>query len=226
MIELVVGQGADATTVTAHQDLLTKSPYFEQACSSLTGSRRQIQLPDDDVEAVGSIIEYLYLGDYFPRTTANKTLESHPSIPDIDGPGELLLKHARIYTLAEKFMMPALKSTAHAKIHQTTSTARGEINYARYVYRYTSADDSAIRAPIAAFWAQRSHVLRHEAEEEFRAMCLEFPQFGFDVLSKVLDQREKRQGGPGAAAAAGRPSVRVETPGTGKGRKRARLSGT
>lgn len=68
-------------------------------------------------------------------------------------------------------------------------------------------------------------MLRHEAEEEFRAMCLEFPQFGFDVLSKVLDQKEKRQGGGQVGANATGPSVSVDTPGRGRGRKRARLSG-
>lgn len=34
-------------------------------------------------------------------------------------------------------------------------------------------------------------MLRHEAEDEFRRMCLEFPEFGFDVLSLVLDAKEK-----------------------------------
>jgi len=73
---------------------------------------------------------------------------------------------------------------------------------------------------VAAFWATRSHVLRHEAEEEFRAMCIEFPQFGFDVLSLVLDQREKR----------GRERDHREGGGEdatlGKGRKRMRSAQT
>ena len=45
---------------------------------------------------------------------------------------------------------------------------------------------------MASFWGQRSHVLRHETEGSFRAMCLEFPEFAFDVLSFVLDAEEKR----------------------------------
>jgi hypothetical protein len=49
-----------------------------------------------------------------------------------------------------------------------------------------------IRKPVAAFWATRSHVLRHQAEADFRHMCLDYPQFGFDVLNLVLDQKEKR----------------------------------
>ena len=57
----------------------------------------------------------------------------------------------------------------------------------------------------------RSHVLRHEVEE-FRRTCLEFVQYGFDVLSLVLDQKEKRAHGRETAS----PSVK------GSARKRAR----
>jgi len=59
--------------------------------------------------------------------------------------------------------------------------------------------------------------LRHEAEEEFRAMCLEYPQFGFDVLSLVLDQKEKGRGG-------GEVSVALDTPAGAKSRKRVRAA--
>ena len=118
-----------------------------------------------------------------------------------------------------------LKSLAHSKIHHTTSTARGEIAYARYVYSSTPPDDKTIRNPVAAFWATRSHVLRHDAEEEFRAMCLEFPQFGFDVLQRVLDQKEKHRGGTLGISDEGTVGVAVGgTPSTSKGRKRARVS--
>lgn len=45
-------------------------------------------------------------------------------------------------------------------------------------------------------------------------MCLEFPQFGFDVLSLVLDQREKRTREREEDGASGAP----------RGRKRIRPS--
>lgn len=101
---------------------------------------------------------------------------------------------------------------AHTKIHRTNSTARDEIAYARFVYKETSREDTTIRKPVAAFWATRSHVLRQEAEEEFRSMCLGFPQLGFDVLSLVLDQKEKQK-----EPAHGTPVVQAD-------RKRARVS--
>ena len=59
-------------------------------------------------------------------------------------------------------------------------------------------------------------MLRHETEGGFRELCLEFPEFAFDVLSFVLDVEERRSrreeaGGSGEATG-------------GKGRKRARVS--
>ena len=107
-----------------------------------------------------------------------------PSLPKVDDSGVQLLKHARVYTIAEKFGVPFLKNLASSKIHCVNSTAKGEIAYARYVYEFTSGEDTTIRAPVANFWATRSHTLRSEAEEEFRRLCLEFPQFGYDVLSR------------------------------------------
>ena len=148
-------------------------------------------------------------------SSKDAALESDPTVPSPDNNGVALLRHARIYTLANKFSLPALKSLAHAKIHRTNSTAKGEIAYARFVYKETSREEVTIRKPVAAFWATRSHVLRHEAEEEFRSMCLEYPQFGFDVLSLVLDQKEK--GREKEPAVSGTPIVH-------SGRKRARVS--
>lgn len=181
---------------------------------------------------MGSLLEYLYHGEYFPKRLSgsrDSALEADPSVPSPDDSGVGLLKHARVYTLAGKFGLPALKSLAHSKIHRTSSTARGEIAYARYVYSSTDREDSTIRRPVAAFWATRSHVLRHEAEAEFRGMCLEYPQFGFDVLSLVLDQKEKSGGGGGRMTAVaietdeGDAGPQRGTPGSTR-RKRARVS--
>ena len=203
---------------------MTKSPIFAEQCKALPADGpRRIELPDEDTVAAGSVIEYLYNGEYFPRRqnpgSKDSALEEDPSIPDSDDKGIALLRHARVYTLAGKLQLPTLKSLAHNKIHRTRTTAKGEIAYARYVYKETSQDDVTIRKPVAAFWATRSHVLRHEAQDEFRAMCLEYPQFGFDVLSLILDHKEKQKG----------PAVQVEaavgsSPQTHSSRKRQRAS--
>jgi hypothetical protein len=215
IVELMVGSGDDATLLTAHEALVSQSPYFAAKLAGQIGDKRHLDLPDESLDAVGCFLQYQYTGEYFPRRIATNPdgLETDPSVPDVDETGAQLLKHARVYTLAQKLGMPELKTLAHSKIHRINSTAVGEIAYARYVYGNTPTADVTIRKPVAAFWATRSHVLRHEAEDEFRQMCLEFPQFGFDVLSLVLDQREKRS------------AARDEdTPMKGSSRKRMRPS--
>ena len=175
--------------------------------------QHRINLADEDVDAINCFLQFKYTGEYFPRRLVGSDadgLEKDSSVPEVDDSGAQLLKHARVYTLAEKLGVSELKTLAHSKIHRVSSTARGEIAYARYVYANTSADDTIIRRPVAAFWAGRSHVLRHEAEQEFRQMCLEFPQFGFDVLTIVLDHKEKKS------------HDRVEVEAKGSARKRPR----
>ncbi|KAI0405398.1 hypothetical protein F4802DRAFT_181586 [Xylaria palmicola] len=215
VVTLIVGSAETETILTAHQGLLVQSPFFADACAAFAddGSPRQIELTNDDIDAVGCFLEYLYTGDYFPKKLqGQRHLEPDPSLPAVDESGEQLLKHARVYTIAEKFGMDKLKSLSSSKIHCVNSTAKGEITYARYVYQYTSPGDTTVRAPVANFWATRSHTLRAEAEEEFRSLCLEFPQFGYDVLTRVLDEKLKRE------------RNEKMTPGTGSVRKRARHS--
>ncbi|KAH6712075.1 hypothetical protein DL95DRAFT_24711 [Leptodontidium sp. 2 PMI_412] len=196
VIHLLVGQGDEQALLTAHQALITRSPWFADACAKFSDdvSERRIDLIDEDLDAVGCFLEFLYTGDYFPRKIAgSRDLERDPTTPEVDETGDQLLKHARVYTLGETLNLPALKSLASSKIHCVNSTAKGEIAYARYVYAHTQKDDTTIRAPVANFWATRSHTLRAEAEDEFRSMCLEFPQFGYDVLTRVLDEKLKRE---------------------------------
>ncbi|EUC44329.1 hypothetical protein COCMIDRAFT_37790 [Bipolaris oryzae ATCC 44560] len=225
IVEVVVGSGEARTTYSAHEAVLVKSPEFGKHVEKFApGGPRQIVYSDCDIDAMGSVVEYLYTGEYFPKKTSSArdaSLEKDPRQPEIDHEGVGLLVHARIYTLAERLQLPELKSLAHSKIHRTASTAKGELAYARYVYKESDPEDATIRKPVAAFWATRSYSLRHDAEPEFKAMCLEFPQFSYDVLQLVLDQREKKKssGEDTPVRSSGGPSV---VPGST--RKRARVS--
>lgn len=106
IIEILIGQGDQQATLTAHQDLLTQSPFFEQKCADFAaGAPKRIELLEDDVDAMGSVLEYLYKGEYFPKRIGEH-LETDPSLPQVDESGEQLLRHAKIYNLAEKFFMP------------------------------------------------------------------------------------------------------------------------
>ncbi|KAF3491138.1 uncharacterized protein GIQ15_00655 [Arthroderma uncinatum] len=193
IIQLVLGKGEEETILTAHQAVLESSPFFAEKLSQFeSGGERRISLEDENPDAVACFLQFQYTGEYFPRCIPNnnKDLEQDPAIPSTDEVGNELLKHGRVYTLAEKLGIPKLQALAFDKICRTTSTASAEIVYARYVYSNTSPSDETIRKPIAKFWCTRS-VMRHEAEDEFRALCLDFPQFGFDILNTVLNMKEK-----------------------------------
>ncbi|KAL4937459.1 hypothetical protein BDV06DRAFT_73473 [Aspergillus oleicola] len=206
VVELIVGSDDKKTAMTAHQTLLLESPVLAEKVKSFDDGPRRIELPEDDVEAFGYFLQYQYTRDY---TT------SQPEVPaKADDNGEQLLKHARVYTLAGKLGIPALKALAHSKIHRINSSSRGELAYARYVYDNTTLDDS-IRKPVSNYWGMKSHVLRHEAEDDFKKLCLDVPQFCFDVLSVVLDQREKR--------AADRAEAESAVKGSGRKRLRSGL---
>lgn len=142
------------------------------------------------MEAFGYFLQYQYTRDY-------QVGEEQSS--DSDGQentGEQLLRHARVYTLAEKLGLPGLKSLAHKKIHMVNGTPSGELAYARYVYTHTRPDDAEIRRPIAAYWALRGHVLRQDLETEFKSLSIEVPEFTFDVLTIMMDRRDKEKLGP------------------------------
>jgi len=146
--------------LTGHQSLLSKSPYFRSYFAS-SSSPSTVKLPDESLDAVGCFIQYLYTGEYFPKIIPSSKdkegdhLENDPKNMLKDEEGDALLKHARVYTLADKFGMGHLKNLAHKKIHKISSSAKGEIAYARYVYANTPREDKVIRSPVAHFWASQ-----------------------------------------------------------------------
>ena len=70
--------------------------------------KRRIELPSEDLDAVGCFLEFIYTGEYFPQKIAGqRVLAKDLTMPDLDETGEQLLKHARVYTLADKLGMGA-----------------------------------------------------------------------------------------------------------------------
>ena len=155
--------------------------------------QRRIDLPDENADAFSCFLEFQYKRDYTLKQP-EAPAESQGQGAVTDESGDQLLQHARVYTLAEKLGVSALKNLAHTKIHHLSSTPRGELAYARYVYTHTAANDTAIRKPVALYWASRGHVLRQDVGDEFKKLCIEVPEFTFDVLSISMDRKEKSGG--------------------------------
>lgn len=190
-IKVQVGSGCNTTSFQVPKHILLQSPTLAKKLNT----EDRISFSNEDPNTVASFVEYLYTREYFPRRLANPSdeLEKDSSLPHVDTTGEQLIKHAKIYFLAQKLQLPVLESLATSKIHRIHSTAEAEVNYARYVYQDSNPKDSVIRGPVVMTWAHRAHVLRHEADAGFKALCLDFPQFGHDVLNVILDAREEKK---------------------------------
>jgi len=67
--------GKDQRLFAAHEDVLSRSPWFLEACRqqffSSPGARR-ITLPDEEPEIFSAVLEYLYKGDYWPRVVHDR----------------------------------------------------------------------------------------------------------------------------------------------------------
>ncbi|CAG8889511.1 unnamed protein product [Penicillium egyptiacum] len=186
IVEIIVGKGDDETVMTAHQSLLMEAPLLAEYVEKFEASGpRRISLPEENVDAFGCFLQFQYTRDY--TVTRTET----PGETTEDKSGDELLRHARIYTLAEKLGLPDLQRIAHAKIHKVKSSPVAELSYARYVYTHTPAADNTIRKPVAAYWANQSHVLRQEVGDDFKKLCIDVPEFSFDVLTIILDRKLK-----------------------------------
>jgi len=75
---VTVSVGPAHRLFAAHEDVLTKSPYFAQACRAqfFEASGKRIDLPNEEPEVFSAVLEYLYKGDYTPKLIYDKKRSS------------------------------------------------------------------------------------------------------------------------------------------------------
>lgn len=67
---LTIAVGKEQRLFAAHEDVLSRSPWFAEACRAQffhSPGHRRISLPDEEPEIFSAVLEYLYKGDYYPR---------------------------------------------------------------------------------------------------------------------------------------------------------------
>ncbi|RMZ87081.1 hypothetical protein DV736_g5691, partial [Chaetothyriales sp. CBS 134916] len=149
--------GPDQRLFAGHEDILSRSPYFEAACKNqfYDSSSRRINLPDEQPEVLSAILEYLYKGDYQPILLHNKardTWELDESVKDEDtiwhhSVKQPILKDTAIYCAASCYCLPDLQRLALRKqglrsnVHISTILAS-----ARWAYEHTPDTDAKLRA--------------------------------------------------------------------------------
>lgn len=122
---LVVGH--EQRIFAAHEDVLTRAPYFANVLRyNAESSTKRVALPDESPEIFSSVLEYLYKSDYYPRLVHSKRRnswelestelgsksESTVYYHGVEGP---LLKDTVIYCAGEKYGLEELKRVALRK---------------------------------------------------------------------------------------------------------------
>lgn len=142
---VTIAVGKDQRLFAAHEDVLSRSPWFAEACREqffASPGQRRVELPDEEAEVFSNVLEYLYKGDYFPRLLHDRkrnlwSLEDGEdltiSTPRLDHPektvnglqgfvtiyhhgvGDYILRDTAVYCTALRFGLPDLQRLALRK---------------------------------------------------------------------------------------------------------------
>ena len=167
--------GREERLFAAHEDQLTRSPFFAAALRGqfFEAESKRVVLPDEEPEIFSCVLEYLYKGDYTPRLLFNKRRNSWElqgtgngkqersysgghggsTLPTIyhSGVGGEVLRDTVVYCTAEKFGLDELKRLALRKQGlQSGIHVEVILRSARYAYDNTPENDSHLRAHYLA----------------------------------------------------------------------------
>ncbi|KAG8626341.1 hypothetical protein KVT40_005286 [Elsinoe batatas] len=167
--------GPDQRLFAAHEDVLSRSPFFAAACKDIFygNAPRRLALVDEEPEVLSAVLEYLYKGDYTPRLLHDKKRntwvledgeEPYPT-KTADGRhvgmesatifshklGETVLRDTAVYCSAERYGLDELKRLALRKQGlQSGIDVATILRSARFAYQNTPETDSRLRAHYLA----------------------------------------------------------------------------
>lgn len=171
---VTIAVGKDERLFAAHEDVLSRSPWFAEACREqffISSGQKRITLPDEEPETLSAVLEYLYKGDYYPAllhdrrlnewslgngqglTNTHKTTGGLNELVTIYQPsvGDYILRDTSVYCAALRYSLPELQRVALRKQGlQSGIDAATILRSARFAYEHTPAGDSRLRAHYLA----------------------------------------------------------------------------
>ena len=110
---MTIAVGPAQRLFAAHEDVLSKSPYFAQACQAqfFEPANKRVELLNEEPEVFSAVLEYLYKGDYSPQLAYDKKrssfyltkLEGRTPDSTVQYNGSSILKDTAIYV---RFLPP------------------------------------------------------------------------------------------------------------------------
>ncbi|KAK1837075.1 hypothetical protein QBC39DRAFT_377372 [Podospora conica] len=161
------------TTHLVHKHLLSsKSRFFRATCTGPFKESHQqtLSLPaSDDPDLVSLLLDYIYHDTY--------------TLQDDDEQEAPIVAHARMYALAEKYMLDGLKAAARsgfARVIITDAfTAREFAEAVRVVYASTVDGDRGLRDVVVRTMDGRPGMME---EEEVKGVVGEVGEVGLDLV--------------------------------------------
>lgn len=137
-------------TFNAHRVVLcSQSEFFDKACSGpfIEASSGKIDLPDDDPALVQKLMDFFYTGDYAQTTKASDGSE----VPD--DTCSILFDEAKVYIMADKFIVPDLKEISLERFRSAAKRAESMSSWqcdsfplvADEIYNSTTRSDLALK---------------------------------------------------------------------------------
>ncbi|KAK2772769.1 hypothetical protein FQN52_004834 [Onygenales sp. PD_12] len=164
----------------AHYAILSvRTSYFDKAKAGEweEGKNNEFNLTEDRAHALCRMLEYIYKGDY---ATGSRSLDGSKDDPD-------LLKHARVFRLADYFDVKGLKELCARKFAKQAVwlwTSEQFIESIREVYSIPRSSGQCMRKEI--YTVVQAHIEQLHEKEQFRELLNECAEFAADVVDMVL----------------------------------------
>jgi hypothetical protein len=151
-----------------------------------------MDLTEDDAQAVDCMIQFFYRSDYgFRIMDEDPSSVSDEASPMVQGSSML---HARVYALAEQYLVEGLKDLAVAKFKDSSSAQQLDpddfLSAAEYVYGSTVETDRKMRDAVVKVFHRSPQCLDLDAGKETLRTVKDL---AYDVLLYVREQG--KQGG-------------------------------
>ncbi|KFY28058.1 hypothetical protein V491_00664 [Pseudogymnoascus sp. VKM F-3775] len=172
-VTLLIGESK--TSFPAHRLVLgTRSPYFDVALQSKfkEASTGEFVFDKESPHALWRALQYMYTGDY--------TDDSSPSLSS-EGDDLELLKHLRVYALADMFQIENLKTIACKKFQQQLQhhwISDTFVDCIREVYM-TSRDSDATRKAVVNVVSSHQELVK---KQPFQDLIREVGDFAVDLI--------------------------------------------
>ncbi|EGZ70092.1 hypothetical protein NEUTE2DRAFT_68748, partial [Neurospora tetrasperma FGSC 2509] len=171
-----------------------QSEFFSAACRG-SFKARKIDLLDDDLRLIYIIVYYLYHFDYDVRLQHERSgfdgLEMDGYGTNVNEPAaDALLTHAKIYALAEKYLISGLKAVALRQFKAAATVSLDIDDFlgaALVVYESTIEDDRGLRDVVVETLYEHSEWLD---EEKVRDVVKELGALTYDM---VIYMRQKHR---------------------------------